>query len=97
MPAVSVTVLGVVAGFIGLLLVRHRSWSSMVHGIAGAWVGFIAGAIVAIILDVVLGSGTLLPVLGHAAAAAGALVAVIRLRSRSDLTAHRAVPPSAPG
>jgi uncharacterized membrane protein YoaK (UPF0700 family) len=60
----------VVAGFIGLLLVRHRSWSSVVHGIAGAWVGFIAGAIVAIILDVVLGSGTLLPVLGHAAAAA---------------------------
>jgi hypothetical protein len=52
-----------------------------VLGVVGAWIGFIAGALVGVIIDVILQTGTYVAIIGHVAAAAGALVALTRFRT----------------
>jgi hypothetical protein len=76
-PAVSVTVIGLLAAVVAILL-GGRPRPSLTRGLLGAWVGFIAGAVAGLLLDAILQTGVYLAVIGHLAAALGALVAVTR-------------------
>lgn len=79
MPAVSVTFIGLMAGLLAMALTtRHRPRAKLLTAVAGAWAGFAAGALPGISLDVAAGTGIFLPVVGHAGAAAGAAVALMK-------------------
>jgi hypothetical protein len=81
LPTVSVTVIGLLAGLLALLLGRYRPGPALVLGVVGAWIGSIAGALVGVIIDVMLQTGTYVAVIGHAAATAGAFVALTRFQA----------------
>lgn len=78
-PTVSVTLIGLTAGLISLLLCRGRVWQELVRGLAGAWAGFLGGALAGVIMDIMLGTGVFVALIGHGLAALGALVAVVGL------------------
>lgn len=79
MPTVSVTVIGLVVGLVGLLLNRGRAWRELLRGLVGAWAGFLGGALAGVIMDVMLGTGVFVALVGHGLAVLGALVAVAGL------------------
>jgi hypothetical protein len=83
LPTVSVTVIGLLAGVIALLLGRYRPGPSLARGIAGAWIGFVAGALVGVIIDAILQTGVYVALIGHVAAAMGAFAALARFRTPS--------------
>jgi ribose/xylose/arabinose/galactoside ABC-type transport system permease subunit len=79
MPALSVTAIGVIAAVVAIT--RHRPpVAALVHALVGAWLGFLAGAVAGVLLDIALQTGIFVPILGHAVAAAGAILAVTRTR-----------------
>jgi len=47
--------------------------SAIRRGVAGAWIGFICGALLGLVADIALHAGGALAVLGHYAAIAGAV------------------------
>jgi uncharacterized membrane protein YeaQ/YmgE (transglycosylase-associated protein family) len=80
MPAASVTLIGLVAGLIGYLITRNRLVPAFGLGVVGAWVGFAAGALIGVIVDVVLGEGMFVAIIGHAVAGIGAIAVLRRFR-----------------
>jgi hypothetical protein len=78
-PQLSVTDIGLVFGGIGVALSRD-GWAPLLAGVAGAWVGFGLGAVIGVIFDIVVGTGTGVALAGHALAIVGAFAAV---RSRT--------------
>lgn len=78
-PTLSVTAIGLVFGGIGLALSRD-GWAPLLAGVVGAWVGFGLGAVIGVIFDIVVGTGTGVALAGHALAIVGAFAAV---RSRT--------------
>ena len=78
-PTLSVTAIGLTIGGLGLALTRD-GWAPLLAGVAGAWVGFGLGAVIGVVFDVVVGTGTGVALAGHALAIVGALAAV---RSRT--------------
>lgn len=76
LPAVSVTVIGLTAGLIFVILRKDNSGAP--RGIAGAWVGFIIGAIFGVIVDVIAQTGIFLGIVGHLMAVFGSFVALYR-------------------
>lgn len=87
LPTLSVTVIGLIAGLVSLLLGRDQRRLALLVGVAGAWIGFLAGGLVGVALDVTLGTGGFVAVIGHAGAALGALLAVGRFAGRVDTRA----------
>jgi hypothetical protein len=83
LPTVSVTAIGLLAGLLATLLGR-RPGPSLTRGFLGAWIGFVAGAILGVFIDVVLQTGGYLAVIGHIAAALGALVALTRSSATTE-------------
>lgn len=71
MPVLSVTAIGLLVGLIGGVY-RSNAGQGLIRGVIGAWVGFAAGAIPGVILDVSTAGGSWLPWLGHAGALVGA-------------------------
>jgi hypothetical protein len=78
LPTMSVTIIGLLAGVLAMLAGRSRPGPSLARGLAGAWIGFIAGALVGVIIDVILQTGIYVAMIGHGAAALGAFVALTR-------------------
>lgn len=74
-PTLSVTAIGLVIGGLGLALARD-GWAPLLAGVVGAWVGFGLGAVIGVVLDVALGTGSGVALAGHALAIVGALAAV---------------------
>lgn len=92
MPTVSVTVIGLTVGVVGLLLFnRGRAWRDLLRGLVGAWLGFLGGALAGIIMDVMLGTGVFVALVGHGLAVLGALVAVAGLGQTMGERDHRPV------
>jgi hypothetical protein len=79
MPALSVTAIAVVVGLV-VGGVRGQLLSTLVWSVGGAWVGFLAGALVGVAIDVAVRAGQGVLIIGHLAAAAGAVLAVTRSR-----------------
>lgn len=77
MPALSVTVIGIAIAVLAIMRGKGAT-GALLSGVLGAWLGFIVGAIPGLVLDVVLGDGRFLALLGHIGAVGGALVAVMR-------------------
>lgn len=78
LPAVSVTLIGLVAGLIFTLLRRSKPLVMLLLGVAGAWVGFLVGAVFGIAIDVISQSGVFVAILGHLMAIPGSLVSLMR-------------------
>ncbi len=76
MPALSVTLIGVVVALAAGALRHLHPARTALPALFGAWAGFAAGAVVGVITDVISGSGSWLAVIGHLAAVAGAVLAV---------------------
>ncbi len=77
MPGLSVTLIGVAIAATGIALNRPV-WPALRLGLIGAWVAFVAGALIGLVLEVLLTQGALVVPLGHIGAAAGAAVGVVR-------------------
>lgn len=88
MPTLSVTAIGVLAGLVAIGL-RRRPASALLRGLLGAWLGFLAGAVVGGAADVLAGTGGLLALVGHLGAVAGAAAAVTRARPAVPADATR--------
>lgn len=73
-PTLSVTSIGLVVGGVVAAGLGHPV-RPLAIGILGAWIGFAAGAIVGVGIDVVLGSGIWVAIIGHAGAVTGATAA----------------------
>lgn len=82
-PFLSVSVIGLIAGT-GWFWAKGQSLGAYLGlALAGAWVGFVAGALVGVTVDVVTAQGVYVAIVGHAVAVAGAGLLPRRLRSRS--------------
>jgi hypothetical protein len=87
-PTLSVTAIGLVIGGLGLALTRD-GWAPLLAGVIGAWVGFGLGAMIGVVIDVVVGTGTGVALAGHALAIVGALAAVrARTWAKTGPTSH---------
>lgn len=76
MPALSVTMIGLVGAAVGALSGRWPLGSALGRGIVGAWVGFGVGAVIGIVIDVAFGEGVFVAIVGHGAAIIGAVGAL---------------------
>lgn len=78
-----VTGIGLLAAFVGL--VRGLDLRpALVRGFVSAWAGFLVGAFVGVVFDVLFQWGGFVAVLGHATAAFAAFAAVGRFAGRSE-------------
>ena len=73
MPLLSVTFIGLVLGAITAVLEHTPPLPTGARALAGAWLGFITGALCGLVVDIAMGSGATLAILGHAGAGAGAV------------------------
>ena len=80
LPAVSVTFIGVIAGLIFVILRRKRLRFTLPRGIFGAWIGFIMGTILGVIIDVIAQTGIFLGIMGHLMAVFGSSATLNRFR-----------------
>ena len=76
LPTASVTLIGLIVGVAGYLMTRHRPAATLGIGVAGAWIGFLAGALVGVVIDLVLRDGVYVAIIGHVVAIAGAATAL---------------------
>lgn len=88
LPTLSVTAIGLVVGLVGAIGLRRLSLGCVGWSLAGAWAGFLAGGVPGVLVDVVLGTGVWLAVIGHGGAVVGAVFA---LRHARNDTTHRTV------
>jgi hypothetical protein len=73
-PAFSVTLIGLVIG--GIAAANNvRPLGPILMAVAGAWAGFLAGAVVGVAIDAVAGTGIWVAIFGHVAAVPGAMLA----------------------
>lgn len=77
MPALSVTVIGIVIAVVGIIRGKPAT-AMLLRGLVGAWLGFVPGVIPGVMLDVILTNGVYVALLGHIGALAGGAVAVAR-------------------
>jgi hypothetical protein len=72
MPLLSVTVIGVIVGMVAGAA-TGKIGRRPIEGVVAAWLGFLAGAVLGILLDILAGTGWIVAWFGHAAALAGAV------------------------
>jgi hypothetical protein len=72
MPLISVTAIGVIVGIVAGAA-TGKAGHSPIEGVVAAWLGFLAGAILGVLLDILAGTGSMVAWLGHAAALRGAV------------------------
>lgn len=77
MPTLSVTGIGVLAALVAIGRGAPTP-NALLRGLLGAWLGFLAGALPGVLIDVIVGDGIYVALLGHAGAAIGALVGLRR-------------------
>lgn len=78
LPGLSVTLIGLVVGLLAGVAVGTPG-RSQVRGVVAAWIGFVGGAFVGLLVDALLRTGTWLGWLGHAGAIVAAVgVAMVR-------------------
>lgn len=82
MPALSVTVIGLLGALVVAVGRRRLSGGAALRGLVGAWLGFGVGALVGVTIDVVTAGGAFVPVLGHTGAVAGTAAALARAGGR---------------
>lgn len=75
MPALSVTAIAIVVALVAISRKRPVG-ATLLRALAGAWLGFVAGAVPGVIADVLAGGGAYVAVVGHVGAVLGAVVAV---------------------
>ena len=80
LPAVSVTVIGLIAGLLFIIVGEKRLMYTLPRGIAGAWIGFIMGTILGVIIDVIAQTGIFLGIMGHLMAVFGSIATLNRFR-----------------
>jgi hypothetical protein len=81
MPFASVTLIGLLGA---VTVLGSRRWPPAValgRGLAGAWAGFVVGAIVGLAIDIVSHDGVYVAVVGHLGAVAGTAAALRRRRA----------------
>jgi hypothetical protein len=78
LPTLSVTAIGVIAALISLIVNGEGLTRPMLLGFLGAWAGFVVGAFVGVIFDVVLQTGIYVAIVGHLMAVTGAVIALAR-------------------
>lgn len=84
MPLFSVTAIGLLAAAVAGTTFGVRPLRALLLGVAGAWGGFLGGALVGVVVDVLAGTGHMLAITGHAAAVAVAAIAVWRVSERGS-------------
>ena len=77
-PLVSVTVIGLIAGLIFVAQRKSQPARTLLLGLAGAWIGFMVGALIGVVIDVVALTGIYVAILGHFMAIVGASAALLR-------------------
>jgi hypothetical protein len=77
MPALSVTAIGLAVGM-SAWVVRGGFVNLVSGSLVGAWLGFLVGAFVGVVIDVIARSGEGVVIVGHLAAAVGAIVVTVR-------------------
>lgn len=78
LPGLSVTLIGLVVGLLAGVA-GGTPGRGLVRGVVAAWIGFIGGAFVGLLVDALLRTGAWLGWMGHAGAIAAALgVAMVR-------------------
>ena len=82
MPALSVTAIAIVVGVVAISRKKPAA-ATLLRAFAGAWLGFVAGAVPGVIADVLAGSGAYVAVVGHIGAVLGAVAAVTWWRRRA--------------
>jgi hypothetical protein len=80
MPALSVTGIGIAIAVMAIIRGKPAT-GALLRGLLGAWLGFVAGAVPGVLLDIVLTNGVYVALLGHVGAAAGAIVAITQSRA----------------
>lgn len=90
MPTLSVTAIGVLIAVVGIFLARPPK-RALLHGLIGAWLGFLAGAALGVAIDVVLGEGVYLALFGHVAAAIADEAAMYVATNEDPDTARREI------
>ncbi|MFC7406039.1 hypothetical protein [Georgenia alba] len=85
MPTLSVTAIGLVVAAVWMIRGRPAT-ATLLKGLVGAWLGFLAGALVGVVFDVVLLDGIYVALFGHAFAVVGAVLVVIRRPAVTDET-----------
>ncbi len=83
MPTFSVTIIGVLAAVVALMWKRSTPGLTVLFALLGAWLGFAGGALVGLAVDIISGGGGFLALIGHTAAAAGAVTGVHRVCTRA--------------
>lgn len=83
LPTLSVTVIGLIGAAVCVAMRMQSPTSALVRGLAGAWGGFVCGALLGVLIDVVVQTGIWLAIIGHLAALAGTVFA-IRIRPRGS-------------
>jgi hypothetical protein len=78
LPAVSVTVVGLIAGLIFVIIKRIRPLLALFWGVAGAWIGFILGAVCGVTIDVIAQTGIYVGIAGHIMALLGSTLTLLR-------------------
>lgn len=82
LPTVSVTVTGLIAGMIFVVVSRIQPLRTLLAGVAGAWIGFSIGAVSGVIVDVIAQTGVYLVIVGHLLAILGSVVALFLFRAK---------------
>lgn len=83
MPFASVTAIGLAVGLTAAASGRSLG-GRLLQGVVTAWIGFLAGAMAGVTVDVVVGTGVWLALLGHAGALAAAAVGLSARPARRE-------------
>lgn len=73
-PAFSVTLIGLVIGGVAAAN-KPQPLRPILIAVAGAWAGFLAGAVVGVAVDAIAGTGIWVAIFGHVTAVPGAILA----------------------
>ena len=90
MPLLSVTLIGLAMAAGVIAWRRDGLVTALLYGVAGAWLGFIVCGVPGLLIDVALGDGKFVAILGHLGAVCGAAFALTRLQARGELAGRRA-------
>jgi uncharacterized membrane protein YeaQ/YmgE (transglycosylase-associated protein family) len=85
LPTVSVTMIGLIASLIAIGVRRSQPAQGLLLGVVGAWAGFIVGALIGVVIDIVARTGIYVALLGHLGAVVGTVLALTRFRTLNKL------------